>query len=193
MVSPSYPAAQAVALPPRNDSNDLSTWALIAVVVAIFAGVAGYIVASVNTPSWNDVATTSSSEFRMQQMRGNTDGFQKGRKAGAREAKMQGKLDVARRQRSSFNSGYQTGFDSGRDEALAARWGEPIPWSGTADNGGYPEFGSEDLFSTDGSSVFDDVPGYSTSSLSTSPYGGGANLSGGYTDWYRGGTSPVGY
>jgi hypothetical protein len=193
MVSPSYSAAQTVALPQRNDSNDLTTWALVAVVVAIFAGLAGYFVASINTPSWNDLATTSSTEYRMQQMRGNKDGFQKGRKAGVREAKVQGKLEAARRQRGSFNSGWQSGYDSGRDQALATQWGEPIPWSGTADNGGYPEFGSEDLFSVDGTSVFDDVPGYSSSSYSTAPYGGDASLSGGFSNWYNGGSTPYGY
>jgi hypothetical protein len=181
-----------VATAPANESNDLATWGLVAVVVAIFAGIAGYAIGAVTIPSWNDVATDQSTEYRTQVMRGQADGFQKGRRAGSREAKAEAKLLAARGQRASYDEGWQSGYDTGRERALAAQWGEPIPWSGTMSSGTYPEFGTEDLFLS-GDSVFDDVPGYSSSSYSTAPYGTGASTSGGYTDWYRGGTSPAGY
>ena len=166
----SYGQQTYMAAPQQRSTDDRATWALIAVLVLLVAGGAGWLVARASNPSTGDVENITRVAQQEAALQGRQAGWSEGAKLGRREARLQGEYQALRQQRSAWSSGWSRGLQDGRTQANARQDGldgyDPIYSGASAD--AFPEAGYQDVMND----LFTDPPGYASSSLSgTGSYG----------------------
>lgn len=162
----SFQYAAPAPAPARSGGTDLAAWAVVAIVVAIVAAGAGYVVARQDTPGAGDVARSSDLAARTGFARGERSGYADGTRLGRSEANAKVRARVAAERAAATREGYQAGYENGR-----ARAGDPnaLPTGGFGATGTYPSMGYEDVLAAD---LFgSDAPGYSDSAFETMGYG----------------------
>lgn len=152
----------------RSGDVDVAAWALIAVIVAMICGVAGWAIASNDVFSDDDVARRSTLAAQDGLMRGQAVGFAQGAKQGRREAALTTRTRIAAERQQAAREGYEAGYQTGR-----ARAGDPDAFLGsTTGTGAYPSAGYEDVLAA---GLFGaDAPGFSSSAYDGSGFGAGA-------------------
>jgi hypothetical protein len=173
-----YPAAQVIAVPNTNSSDERITWALVALIVVLLAAGAGWAIASSTETTWGDLDSTARLAEREGAVEGRQGGFARGAKLGRKEARMNGKMQVLQNRQQAFSKGWADGFRQGRERALARRNSDSMFTFGMA---GYPDAGYEDV-SLSADSLLGDVstPSMASTSLD-STYG-----TSGLADYYGG-------
>lgn len=173
----------------RRSGIDAASWALIALVVALICAGAGWAIASKRVMSQGELQDQSILASREGAARGMQDGYRDGAKVGRREEGLRARLDLQRSKRGAVQDGFNTGFNDGRARTEARSSGfDALAMSSL---GSYPSMGYSDALS---SGLFDDEPGYSTSSYSS--YGYGANVGSTYAtsgSSYASGSLGLGY
>lgn len=153
----------------HSGGTDLTAWALVALVVALICGGAGWAIARNDTPSSSEVARTSELAAREAATRGETIGYRNGAATGRSENSLRTKLYVAQAQAAAQREGFSAGFGDGRTRAQARANGfDSYGLSGLGSTGAYPAADYNDVLA---SGAFDDVPGYADSTYSGSGYG----------------------
>lgn len=164
----------------RTGGLDVTAWALVALVVAVVCGAAGWAIASQDVLGRDDLANETQLAAREGAARGMTDGYSQGAKSGRAEAGLRARLDLQQTKRSAAQEGYQAGFGDGRSRA-AARAGDPDAMFGMSSttSGAYPSMDYSDVLA---SGLFGDEPGYSTSAFGEFGYGTGSSVPYGSTN-----------
>lgn len=157
--------------PTRSGGIDTAAWALIALIVALACGAAGWAIASQAGTSMDDVAQNSELAARDGLMRGEAAGISEGSRLGRREAAARTRARMLSERRAAAREGYDAGYMSGRQKA-----GDPDAYlagtAGASAGGAYPAAGYEDILAAD---LFgSDVPGYSDSAYDSVGFGAGA-------------------
>lgn len=171
--------------------SDAATWLLIAIVVAMIAAGAGWLVARQSSPSWNDLEAYSALAQRDGMLAGQQRGYASGARIGRREASLERRLQTLRERPAAYTRGWRAGVDQGRTMARARAGygvsptlgGDDYASSALADDlGDYPL-----SYDSDPGSWAYGAPGSRLGSLG---YGSGGRS---YLDVYRGGSRPAGY
>ena len=185
MASP-YSAApiQFVGAAPANRSDERITWALVAVVLVLLAGGAGWLIAANSQPSWGDLDSSARLAEREGAADGRVHGFGQGAKLGRREARASSKVETLSSSKQAWSRGWQSGFEQGREQARAKRNGGSLYSMGT---GAYPEAGYDDV-ELQADSLLGDIALQGGNTLDT-PYGGVGVAASSLSDLYRGGSS----
>jgi len=170
------PMYQQTAPSQSRSGADTSVWALIAVIVVLVCGVAGWAIARQDVPGTNEVNRTAALAVRNGELAGTREGIAQGARVGRQEANLRTKQQVAAARAQATREGYAAGITDGRARAQARANGDTYfpSGAGAAGTGAYPTQGYEDVLASD---LLNDEPGYASSAYpgygttaSTSPY-----------------------
>jgi hypothetical protein len=167
---------------PAKQGPDLAAWALVALVVAVVCGIAGWAIASSDVLSRDDLARNASLASQDGLVRGQAVGYRQGAAQGRRVATLRTTAQIqsarAQAQREGFEAGYQDGRAKAGDPNAYLASSAGAPAAGT-----YPAAGYEDILAA---GLFgEDAPGYSDSAYGAYGFGAGA------TTPYLGATTPL--
>ena len=151
--------------PVRSGGTDVAAWALVAIVVALICGGAGWAIARQDTPGSADVARNAELAAREGLMRGEAAGFGEGARLGRREVALTTRTRLAAERRQAARGGYDIGYSEGRMKA-----GDPNAFSTAGmGTGTFPSAGYEDVLAT--SLLGSEAPGFSDSAYDALGYG----------------------
>jgi hypothetical protein len=152
----------------RSGDLDVAAWALVAVIVAVICGIAGWAIASNDVLGSDEVARNASLASQDGLMRGQSVGFTQGAGQGRREATLTTKTRMAAERQQAAREGYEAGYQSGRAKA-----GDPDAFMGsTTGTGTYPSAGYEDVLAA---GLFGaDAAGFSDSAYDSQGFGAGS-------------------
>lgn len=172
---------------PSPGNDDRATWALVALVAVLLAGGVGWVVAYASGPSWDDVSMHQQTARHEGALEGRQRGWSEGARTGRREGRIRGDYERLRETQTAFSSGWNRGYQDGRDRAQARADGYDTYVGGAGGYDAYPPASFEDveLALTD---LQTDTPGYATSSLSgvgSSGMPGSSAGTDGLTELYR--------
>lgn len=118
MAMPTYqqaPMPMVVQQPAAVDSGSgKAAIALVAVILAIVAGVAGWAIGSQQGPTWNELRRFEALAGREGEIRGRDSGWATGRKQGREELKFLAQYEKLRTNATAFNQGWNQGLGTGR-------------------------------------------------------------------------------
>lgn len=122
MTVPTYAAAPMQSPAPvivQSGSNDggngsKAGFALLAILLAVAAAIAGFAFARGSAPSWNELRRYEALSGREGEVRGRDAGWNQGRKQGQTEMKFLAQYEKLRTQASAFGQGYRQGRNIGQ-------------------------------------------------------------------------------
>lgn len=158
---------------PQNESKqDLTVWALVALIVVMVCALAGWMIASSGVMDRDDLARSASYASQDGQARGHVVGYRQGAAQGRRIATMRSRAQINSARRQAAREGYSQGYQEGRSRA-----GDPdafltgSSFAGVA--GTYPSLGYEDILAA---GLFgDDAPGFADSAYDAYGFGAGTS------------------
>lgn len=154
--------------PATRGGTDLAAWALIALVVALVCGGAGWALAR-SASGDMDLERATELAARDGLMRGEASGMAQGARQGRRDAALRARSAVASERRQAAREGYEAGYAEGRSRA-----GDPDAFVGAGpSSGAYPPAGYEDVLAS--GMLGADEPGYSDSAYGSFGYGTGSS------------------
>lgn len=153
----SYVAPTYVAQPQRS-STDTTTWALVAVVVAVIFAAGGWAIARIGQPSQNDLEFVQGVAYQHARARGRENGYRKGVRQGRRESSLQTKLQMQHAGTKAYDKGYQRGMqtDPSARDGYGSYGADANPYAGDATRYSSP------LSYGDPAPLASDTPVYST-------------------------------
>jgi hypothetical protein len=123
---PTYAAAPAMQTAPvfvqgtpTDSGGGKATIALVAIVLAVIACIAGFAIGKANAPSWGELRRFEALAGREGEIRGRDAGWVQGRKQGRTEMQFLAKYESLRTQATAFRNGWSQGLNMGQQMGMA--------------------------------------------------------------------------